>query len=357
MEPCIARNRWVTIYLIISLTSVFWLFQKFLFPILISTLLVLMCSNMTNKLELAIARFRMFRNSVPITSAGLITLLLVVLMVIPLITLLSYVINKINYQDLLNIKNQVTTWFTNIPWINVDIKQKIVKEIQIIISDVSSHNNYKNSAVILLNSMKKLSGSTLELSMIIVFFFLFLWKRCQIAVFLEALNPLPVKITRQVANEVTSTLKIVFCSLIGLAIVQGFAFAGLMMFYNYNAPVLGVAAGVCSMIPVFGTALVWVPVAISEFVAGHIIGAIIIVIFGWLVMAVIIDNFLRLFLLKKIAISLELEKPINEFLIFFASAGGLSVAGFWGIILGPALLTLFLAFAQIYSANQIVDQI
>ena len=342
------HNRWVAIYLAIALTAIFWLFQKFLFPILISTLLVLISSGISNRLESIIARYQPLKNWATIISAGLITLLLLVLMVIPLITLLSYVINKVNYQDILNLKNQIITWFGQIPWIDASIKQKIITEAQSIINSILNQDNYKKSAGVIFSSIQKLSNSTLELSMIIVFFFLLLWKRSPIATFLEGLNPLPLVITRQVSNEVASTLQIIFFSLLTLAITQGFAFAGLMLFYDYNAPVLGFAAGVCSMIPIFGTALVWVPVAISEFTAGHTIGAVIIVIFGWLVMAIIIDNFLRIFLLKRIAISLKQENPINEFLLFFAIAGGLSVAGFWGIILGPALIALFLALSRIY---------
>jgi predicted PurR-regulated permease PerM len=217
-----------------------------------------------------------------------------------------------------------------------------------VIKDSMGQDNFKKSAMTVFASMQKLSSSTFELSLVIIFFFLLLWKRHSITNFLGELNPLPHKIMYQITNEVTSTLQIVFCTLLVLAIAQGLAFAGLMLFYNYNATILGFAAGVCSMIPVFGTALVWVPVAINEFATGHVIGAVIIVIFGWLVMAVIIDNFLRIILLKNIARHLQLKQPINEFLLFFSIAGGLSTVGFWGIILGPAMVTLFLALSHIY---------
>ena len=349
MDPNLVRNRLVTIYLMVSLVAIFWLFQRFIFPILISGLLVLICSDISTRLETVISHYRVLKNWVTIISAGVITLLFVVLIVIPLFALLSYVINKINYQDLSNLKNQLTTWFNHITWINMSIKQKIVVEIQSFISNGSSQSK---PAAIVLSSMQKLSSSTLELSMIIVLFFLFLWKRHPIANFLEAINPLPLKMMRQITNEVASTLQIVLFSLLALAIAQGFAFAGLMLFYDYNAPILGFAAGVCSVIPIFGTALVWVPVAISEFIAGNIIGALIIIIFGWLVMAVMIDNFLRIILLKKIAISLQHENSIDEFLLFFAIAAGLSVVGFWGIILGPALVALFLSLYHIYISSK-----
>lgn len=349
MKSIIDSNRWVTIYLGISIATMFWLFQKFLFPILISVLMVLICSGFSSKLESKISRYKAFNNYKTLISAGLITLLIVILMIIPLIALFSYVFNKINYQDLINIKNQLISGFTNITWINSNIKQKLINEFQ---SNFSDQDNYKKSVMLIFNSMQQISTSTLELTMSIVFFFLILWKRYFLAKFIESLNPISDVMLRKITKEVSSTLQIIFFSLLGLAIAQGLAFAGLMLFYNYNALVLGFAAGVCSMVPIFGTALVWIPVAIIEFSRGNIIGALIIVIFGWLVMAVIIDNFLRIILIKKIANSLQHDKPVNEFLLFFAIAGGLSQVGFWGIILGPALVALFLALSNLYIASK-----
>lgn len=345
MEPRIVHNRWVGVYLIISLAAVLWLFQKFLFPALIAALLVLICNGITNKLETLLSRYKILKNWVVLITAALVTLLLIVLIVLPLLTLISYVINKVNLQDLMNFKNQLINWFTQVTWISVSIKQKIISETHSFINSISSHNK---PTLLILTSMQKLSSSTVLIAMMIVLFFLFLWKRRQIAEFLAALTPLQPEVLNRITVEVSSTLQITFFSLLILAIAQGLAFAALMLFFDYNAPVLGFAAGICSMVPIFGTALVWVPIAISEFATGHIIGCVVIVLYSWIVMAILIDNFLRIILLKKVAKSLQHENPINEFLLFFAITAGLSVVGFWGIILGPAVLSLFLALSYIY---------
>jgi acid membrane antigen A len=44
------------------------------------------------------------------------------------------------------------------------------------------------------------------------------------------------------------------------------------------------------------------------------------------------------------------ENPanINEMLIFFSMLSGISTFGFWGVILGPAILTLFIAVLNLY---------
>jgi predicted PurR-regulated permease PerM len=38
----------------------------------------------------------------------------------------------------------------------------------------------------------------------------------------------------------------------------------------------------------------------------------------------------------------------NELLIFFSMIAGLSSFGFWGMILGPAIITLFLSLIKLY---------
>ncbi|EOH5857150.1 AI-2E family transporter, partial [Campylobacter jejuni] len=39
---------------------------------------------------------------------------------------------------------------------------------------------------------------------------------------------------------------------------------------------------------------------------------------------------------------------INELLIFLAMIAGISTFGFWGIILGPAILTFFVSTLRMY---------
>jgi predicted PurR-regulated permease PerM len=39
---------------------------------------------------------------------------------------------------------------------------------------------------------------------------------------------------------------------------------------------------------------------------------------------------------------------VNELLIFFAIFAGLTTFGFWGMILGPAITTLFLSLLKLY---------
>jgi predicted PurR-regulated permease PerM len=121
---------------------------------------------------------------------------------------------------------------------------------------------------------------------------------------------------------------------------QGLAFGLFIAFFDgYNALLLGFLAGITSVIPILGTALVWVPIALGEYLAGNTLNAIIIAVYSWAMMAFFIDNVVKLVILNFINRSMSGgEVRTHEFIIFFAIVGGLASFGFWGFVIGPALV-------------------
>jgi predicted PurR-regulated permease PerM len=96
-----------------------------------------------------------------------------------------------------------------------------------------------------------------------------------------------------------------------------------------------------SILPVFGTGIVWIPIAIYEYLQRNIFNALIISIYSYTMMSFFIDNVVKLLILNFINKKLSKNKHrINEFIIFFAIVGGLATFGFWGFILGPAIIAL-----------------
>jgi predicted PurR-regulated permease PerM len=66
---------------------------------------------------------------------------------------------------------------------------------------------------------------------------------------------------------------------------------------------------------------------------------ILISIYSYAMMAFFIDNIVKLVILNFVNRTLSRGKRrINEFVIFFAIVGGLATFGFWGVILGPAIV-------------------
>jgi predicted PurR-regulated permease PerM len=130
---------------------------------------------------------------------------------------------------------------------------------------------------------------------------------------------------------------------IAVAIIQGTL--GGLAFWVLGLPsaiIWGVAMTFLSMIPMLGAFIVWVPAAIYLAMTGHWTKAVLLVIWGTLVIGMI-DNFLR----PKLVGS---RTRLHELLIFFAVLGGLSVFGVLGVVLGPVVLAIALALRDVFQA-------
>ena len=158
-------------------------------------------------------------------------------------------------------------------------------------------------------------------------------------------DALPVE-KKQAEHILARTQEVVGASVYGLfsiAIIQG-ALGGLA-FWILGLPsaiVWGVAMIFLSLIPMLGAFVVWVPAAIYLFATGHYLKAILLVLWGTLVIGMI-DNFLRPKLVGGRA-------KLHELLIFFAVLGGLQVFGVLGIVLGPVVLAITLALIDVFRA-------
>ncbi len=100
-----------------------------------------------------------------------------------------------------------------------------------------------------------------------------------------------------------------------------------------GAPVVGgVAVAFCSLIPVVGAALVWVPIALWWLLSGEVVRALILVAIGAGVIGTV-DNVLRPLLLSG-------RTSVNGLVVFIGFLGGVSAFGFIGLVLGPIVLVI-----------------
>lgn len=130
---------------------------------------------------------------------------------------------------------------------------------------------------------------------------------------------------------------------LAIAVIQGTL--GGLAFWALGVPsavVWGVVMVFLSMIPMLGAFLVWVPAAIFLAATGHYVKAILLVLWGTLVIGMI-DNFLR----PKLVGS---RTKLHELLIFFAVLGGLQVFGVLGIVMGPVVLAITMTLIEIFRA-------
>lgn len=130
---------------------------------------------------------------------------------------------------------------------------------------------------------------------------------------------------------------------LAIGVIQGTL--GGLAFWILGVPsaiVWAVVMTFLSMIPMLGSFLVWVPAAIYLALTGHYVKAILLVLWGTLVIGMI-DNFLRPVLVGG-------RTRLHELLIFFAVLGGLQVFGVLGIVLGPVVLALAMSLLEVFRA-------
>ena len=120
-------------------------------------------------------------------------------------------------------------------------------------------------------------------------------------------------------------------SICGLA----FALAGI------NGSVFwGTVMAAASIVPAFGTALVWVPALVILLLIGDFSGALILALLCGAV-AGNLDNLVRPRLVGK-------DTEMHDLFVLFGTLGGIAMFGILGIIIGPIIAALFITIWEIY---------
>ena len=147
--------------------------------------------------------------------------------------------------------------------------------------------------------------------------------------------------TQNVVHEINMIVRSNAIGIPLLAVIQGgVAMLGYWIFDAPNILFSGFLTGFASIIPMAGTALVWIPIAIYMALIGNWFQAIGLVIFGSLVISQL-DNLIRFVIQKKMA-------DIHPLITVFGVVIGLSLFGFMGVIFGPLLLSLFFLFVNMF---------
>lgn len=159
---------------------------------------------------------------------------------------------------------------------------------------------------------------------------------------LQALLPLEPKHAEVLFSRLYDAVSAVVRGTIVTAMAQGIL--GGVGYWAFGVPYpvfLGLATALLSLLPVGGSALIWVPAAIYLFLEGSWIRSLFLL--AWSTLAVsTADN-----VLKPALISGGTKLP--TLFLFFGMLGGLQVFGILGFILGPVLLVALSTFLEIYA--------
>lgn len=196
------------------------------------------------------------------------------------------------------------------------------------------------------NNLGNIFSSVLAIGIglfIFAFSLFFLFRDSHQAIsFFEKLSPLSPTQDKQVIERIRKTIYSVVVGDLLVALIQG-ALTGLAFFVAGipQALLWGSLAAIVAIIPGLGPTLLLAPVGVYYIITGAVFKGVALILWGMLVVG-LVDNFLRPFLIKR---GIE----IHPLLILISVLGGLSLFGAVGFLVGPIILSLFLALTGIYT--------
>jgi predicted PurR-regulated permease PerM len=165
----------------------------------------------------------------------------------------------------------------------------------------------------------------------------------------ETLSPLPARYTRQFAENFKGVIDATFRGQVITSLTQGiFIGVGLAIAGIPGAILWGAVATVFSLLPVVGSAAVWVPAALYLYILASIgersyFGAIFLTIWGVIVVP-IIEHVVRPWAMKG-----KMHLPAIPLLV--SVLGGMEAFGFVGLVVGPLVFSLLMSIIDIYKRS------
>lgn len=266
--------------------------------------------------------------------------------IVYLITSAATTIANIDINYIKEIYSNIHNWITDFVSQNRFFKNSNILEfIEKIDLNETVHKLVTVASFLATKSAKFLKDITLIL---IFYFFLNLYGR-DILLYFQRIAPLSKEESSKLFENLANVMGVVFSSILVTAFFEGILFGIIAQLYGYNGLMFGILYGFASLIPVVGGVLMWLPLSIHQFALGNINAAITIALYSIIVISLIADTFIKPIIIKYID-SLMIKKDIyvNELLIFFSIVAGLASYGFWGMIFGPAVITLLISIFNIY---------
>lgn len=187
------------------------------------------------------------------------------------------------------------------------------------------------------------SSASILSNFAIMFFLLYFMLKNGVEVekFLQTFIPLKPENISLLSRETKNMIRANAIGIPVMAIFQGLiATVGYSIFGVREFALWGFITGVCSMIPLVGTALVWVPLVAYYFATGNNNSGTGLLIYS-LVLITNIDYLIRLTILRKMI-------DVHPLITIFGVIVGIGLFGFWGVIFGPLLISYFIVLVKIY---------
>jgi len=334
------------IFLGIALYACYWMVKPFLEPIIMAMLIGLLAFPVHQRLVTAL---RGRQTTAAIISC--VALLLIIL--IPTLVLLVAVLKQgISYSI------GVREWATqeNVhqimshPWV-LEVHSWLTK----VLPEGALHpDNIRSKALEAAGLMGKQFASVstsvlgsltrLAINFMLLLFVLFFVLRDhdKLIRFLHRALPLSRTQEETLFDEVKIVSKSALLGSLLTAVTQGVVGGFALWLAGFPGIFWGAVMAFTSLIPLVGTALVWLPAALYLLVTGEWGWAVFMLLWGVLVVGSI-DNFLRPMFMR--------GASMNTVVVFFSLIGGLQVFGLAGLIYGPLIFSMALVLFKLYESE------
>jgi len=282
------------------------------------------------------------------TLASILTVLAIVLLILtPLAVLITLVVTQAIHigqsvtpwvQRFINEPTTLSVYLEKVPYYHdiLPYRDVIVQKAGQLVGTVSTF---------LINSLSSFTKITIDaiFSSIIMLYVMFYFLSMGDLLLEKILFFLPLDDLNEqrLLHRFTSVTRATIKGTLIIGIMQGtvcgmaFAIAGI------EGPVFwGSLMAVMSIIPAFGTAIIWAPALIILALAGDFTGVVILAVLCGAV-AGNLDNIVRPRLVGK-------DTEMHDLFVLFGTLGGISMFGLLGIIIGPIVAALFITIWEIY---------
>jgi len=302
--------------------------------------------------------FALFRRK-PTASALIMTALVFLIILIPATLLVGTLVKEVTYAQ-----QAISEWSNAQPAVTLDRVLShpwvapVVTQLQDLVK--ASNIDIKEAAIqaarrvtsFLLDALR---GAVMQaalfffqlLLILISLFFLYRDGPKLTQAFLLAL-PLPENRKAHIHGTVESLVSAVVIGVLVTAVIQGlFAGIGYWVVGLPSPALLGTLSAICALIPVVGSAVVWIPSVGYLLLSGDKINGF--VLLGWCILLVgTVDNFLRPLLISG-------RSGLSFTLMALGGIGGLAAFGFFGLVAGPVIIAVFMLVLEMYQSEFVAN--
>lgn len=322
--------------IILVMLACYLIFKPFLIEILAATILV---SVFYTPYQWLVKKFHGRKN----LASLIMCLLIILIVIIPAINLIIYGAQKsvIAYTDTINFLNRSD--LDGIIKDNIFQKANLLgidrENLKVFILDIA-----KKSSNWFVDGAKSLVKGTTNffISLIIIIFtmFFFFVDGERMLEKIMYWTPLPNKYDREIFKKFRDVSYSTMVSTFVTAIAQGLLGAVGFIVIGLPAFFAGILMVFLSLLPYIGSAFVWFPVGIYLLIVGKIWQGIFLLIWGGVVVSMV-DNLIRAYIIKG-------KAQVHPIFIILSILGGISLFGFWGLFLGPLIISITVTILHIY---------